>query len=157
MTPLALERGLELQHEAEPGLTVIGDQTRMMQLLVNLIDNALAHTPSGGRVLVTAFRDMSSIVLEVLDTGTGISPEHLPHVFERFYRGDRNGPSRRSGAGLGLSLCLSIVRAHGGDIHIANKPGRGTQVTVRLPLRMGMLDSPGSKSSRELAGQAGNR
>jgi len=157
MTPLALERGLELQHEAEPGLTVIGDQTRMMQLLVNLIDNALAHTPFGGRVLVRTSRDISSVVIEVLDTGTGISPEHLPHVFERFYRADRTGRSRRPGAGLGLSLCLSIVRAHGGDIRIASKPGRGTQVTVRLPLATDVLDSPGSKPSRELAGQAGNR
>jgi heavy metal sensor kinase len=134
MTPLASERGVFLRQDAEEGLVLTGDQTRLMQLLVNLIDNALAHTPAGGKVLVALFRDSECAVLEVMDTGAGIRPEHIPHVFERFYRGDRDGRAQRPGAGLGLSLCQSIARAHGGDIHIASQPGKGTQVTVRLPL-----------------------
>jgi heavy metal sensor kinase len=153
MLPLAAERGVLLRQDAEDGLVLTGDQTRLMQLLVNLIDNALAHTPSGGKILVAVFRDVHCAVLEVMDTGSGIRPEHLPHVFERFYRGDRDGRVQRPGAGLGLSLCLSIARAHGGDIQIASQPGKGTQVKVRLPLASAMDDSA-PKPRRDLVGNA---
>ncbi len=156
MTPLASERGIVLKHDTRHGLEVVGDQTRLMQLLVNVIDNALTHTPLGGKVQVALFRDSESAVLEVRDTGTGIRPEHLPHVFERFYRGDRDGRSPRSGAGLGLSLCLSIARAHGGDIHIASQVGKGTQVTVRLPLAPG-AQANANKPAREVASTASTR
>jgi len=152
MAPLASERGVTLRPDTEHGLMLVGDQTRLMQLLVNLIDNAFAHTPRGGKVLVAVFRDAESAVFDVMDTGTGIPPEHLPHVFERFYRGDRDGRSPRSGAGLGLSLCLSIAQAHGGDIHIASQPGKGTHVTVRLPLAIGSQRN-GSTIVREIAGE----
>lgn len=134
MKPLADERGIALQDDARTGVMLFGDQTRLMQLLINLIDNALAHTPSGGSVRVVVRCDQGAAIFEVQDTGTGIKPEHLPHVFERFYRGDRDGRAPRGGAGLGLSLCLSIARAHGGDIQIVSQPGRGTRATVRLPL-----------------------
>lgn len=134
MAPLASERGIELRARTRDSLEVDGDQTRLMQLLVNLVDNALTHTPTGGQVVVSAFREVESLVLQVTDTGCGIPAEHLPHVFERFFRGDRDGRSERAGAGLGLSLCLSIARAHGGDIRIESQPGKGTRVTVRLPL-----------------------
>ena len=138
MAPLASERGVALRQDAQQDLVLVGDQTRLMQLLLNLIDNALAHTPAGGQILVRVFRDSGSAVFEVVDSGTGIRPEHVPHVFERFYRADRAERPHRPGAGLGLSLCLSIARAHGGDIHIASQPGKGTRVAVRLPvLRLG--------------------
>jgi signal transduction histidine kinase len=73
-------------------------------------------------------------LLLVRDTGSGIAPEHLPHVFERFFRADRDRSRDGSGAGLGLALCLSIARAHGGDIRIDSDAGNGTRVAVRLPL-----------------------
>jgi len=156
MTPLASELDVFLRQDAEEGLLIIGDQTRLMQLLVNLIDNALAHTPTGGSVLVALFRDSECAVLEVMDTGTGIPHEHIPHVFERFYRGDRDGRAQRPGAGLGLSLCLSIARAHGGDIHIASQMGKGTQVTVRLPLASA-ASGMASKAPRVLVSTASQR
>jgi signal transduction histidine kinase len=115
----------------------MGDQTGLTQLLVNLVENALIHTPPGGDVVVSAFGQSGSTFLRVTDTGSGIPPEHLPHVFERFFRGGRDGHRADRGAGLGLSLCESIARAHGGDIHIESEPGIGTRVTVRLPLAPG--------------------
>jgi heavy metal sensor kinase len=131
MLPLAEEHGVRLSSGAVDGLYVSGDQTRLTQLLVNLVENALGHTPPGGFIEVLAFADGGSAVVQVADTGSGIPTEYLPHVFERFFRGDRDG---HRGAGLGLSLCLAIARAHGGDIRIASKVGKGTQVAVRLPL-----------------------
>jgi heavy metal sensor kinase len=134
MAPLADVRGIRLRAEAEESLVLDGDQTRLTQLLVNLLENALEHTPPGGDVVVSACQQSRYAVLQVADTGSGIAAEHLPHVFERFYRAERDGRRASSGAGLGLSLCQSIARAHGGDIRIDSNPCRGTCVTVGLPL-----------------------
>jgi signal transduction histidine kinase len=150
MAPLAADRGIELKASAAESISLIGDQTRLTQLLVNLIENSLTHTPPGGEVLVTADTDNGSAVLQVADTGTGIPPEHLPHVFERFFRGDRDRRRDRAGAGLGLSLCLSIARAHGGDIRIDSVMGTGTRATVRLPLAP--REPTRMTDARELAG-----
>jgi heavy metal sensor kinase len=149
MGPFAEQRGVQLHAEVEDAVFVLGDQTRLTQLMVNLVDNALANTPPSGEVLVSAFREKGSAVLQVTDTGTGIDPEHLPHIFERFFRGDRDRPRERGGAGLGLSLCLSIARAHGGDIHIDSEIGKGTRATVRLPLTRSEAD--GALNVREAA------
>jgi heavy metal sensor kinase len=135
MAPLATERGIALSATCgDDSVGLLGDQTRLTQLLVNLVDNALAHTPPGGQVVLHADKDNGCAVLRVVDTGTGIAAEHLPHVFERFYRGDRDRRREGGGAGLGLSLCLSIARAHGGDVRIESETGKGTRATVRLPL-----------------------
>jgi heavy metal sensor kinase len=133
MRPLARKHNVHLDVGSVESVSVVGDQTRLMQLLVNLIDNALVHTDDGGYVLVSIVEEAEAVVLSVKDTGSGIAPEHLPHVFERFFRGERDSVSERSGAGLGLALCLSIARAHGGNIAIESEPGQGTLVTVRLP------------------------
>jgi two-component system, OmpR family, sensor kinase len=132
---LAAERGVRLAVGAEPGIVVHGDESRLMQLIVNLVDNAIAHTPSGTNVTVDVAmeRDGSTAVLSVRDTGLGIAPEHLPHLFERFYRAD---PARAAGAlGLGLAISRSIVEAHGGRIEAESRPGRGSTFTVKLPGR----------------------
>jgi heavy metal sensor kinase len=134
MRSLAAERGVNLEMRVEQSPVVIGDQTRLMQLLINLIDNALGHTPAGGTVRISSDARAASAVIKVTDTGCGIASEHLPHVFERFFRGDRDTFRQRAGAGLGLALCLSIARAHGGDIHITSEVSHGTEVTVRLPI-----------------------
>ena len=136
MQSLADDRAVALEAQVDDGIDVIGDQTRLTQLMVNLVDNALAHTPPGGRVLVGVRATRDTAVIEVIDTGTGIPAEVLPRVFERFFRGerDRDRSCPHGGAGLGLSLCLSIARAHGGDIDLESTPATGTRATVRLPL-----------------------
>jgi len=133
MSPLALERGVQLRHDADADLGVIGDQTRIMQLVVNLVDNALAHTSSGGRVLLSAFRDSDTAVLEVVDSGSGIPPEHLPHVFERFHRARNVDDRRFAGMGLGLFIARGIVEQHGGRIWVESRPGDGSTFCVALP------------------------
>ena len=120
-----------------------------MQLLVNLTDNALSHTPAGGRVLVEVGEHSGAARINVRDTGIGIAPELLPHVFERFFRGDRDKLHDRAGAGLGLALCLSIARAHGGDMRIESVLSKGTEVVVQLPLAS--TSALGAVQPRDLA------
>jgi signal transduction histidine kinase len=153
MSPNAATRKISLSVATEAGIDALGDQTRLTQLLVNLVDNALAHTPAGGRVELSASRDGGHAVLQVTDTGTGIAAEDLPHVFQRFFRahGDRSRES--GGAGLGLALCQSIAQAHGGEIKLESEPGRGTRVTVRLP-RAATSVIPLELGKQRQAGQA---
>ncbi len=126
--------GLEVE-KLEP-LVVQGDATYLWQVVNNLLDNAIKYTPAPGRVRVTLTEEApGTAVLRVADSGLGIAPADLPHVFERFYRGDK-GRGRRGaarGTGLGLSICQSIVAAHRGTISVTSTPGQGTTVTVRLP------------------------
>jgi two-component system sensor histidine kinase BaeS len=117
-------------------VAVRGDGHRLRQVVNNLLDNAIKFTPAGGRVTLELRRDgaRGAAVLSVADTGAGIDAEDLPHVFERFYRGDKaRGRGRQGGTGLGLSICQSIVTAHGGSIDVHSAPGAGTEVIVRLP------------------------
>ena len=115
------------------GLEVTGDADRLGQVLRNLISNALRHTPAGGRVTVSVGRSGERVLLEVADTGTGISPEDLPHVFDRFYRGDKSRSRRGGGAGLGLAIARQLVIAHGGEIAAESTLGAGTTFRVTLP------------------------
>lgn len=101
-------------------------------LLANLLLNAVQHTPPGGRA-TAAISASTEIALEVRDTGSGIAPEDLPHLFERFWRGDRSRARTTGGAGLGLSICKAIVDSCGGTISVASRVGEGTCVTVKLP------------------------
>ena len=103
---------------------------RGFALLSNLVLNAVQHSSPGQKVLVSLTTPRKSVMLEVVDTGTGISPEALPHLFERFYREDRSRSRDTGGTGLGLSICKSIVEAAGGSISLESEPGRGTRVTV---------------------------
>ncbi|HSK24402.1 MAG TPA: HAMP domain-containing sensor histidine kinase [Egicoccus sp.] len=112
---------------------VYGDRDRLGQVLTNLLTNALAHTSAGGRIEVAVRTDHDEVVVEVRDDGAGIAPEHLPHLFDRFYRAD---PSRRRGRGSGIGLTISraIAHAHGGDIEASSAgPGRGATFVLRLP------------------------
>jgi signal transduction histidine kinase len=133
MTSLAEDRGVGLEAWPTHGVIVEGDQPRLMQLLVNLVENALKHTPSGGLVRITAVAapDLHTAVLSVQDTGSGISPQDLPHIFERFYRVD---PGRAAGGtGLGLAISRWIVEAHGGRIEVDSQLGVGSTFRVWLP------------------------
>jgi two-component system, OmpR family, sensor kinase len=132
-TPAAEAAGVDLElAAADSGPEVEGDAGRLAQVLRNLLSNALRHTPRGGRVAVGVERAGGWARLQVADTGSGIAPEDVPHVFDRFYRGDRS--RGRGGAGLGLAIARQLVAAHGGRIEVASPPGAGATFTVTLPL-----------------------
>jgi heavy metal sensor kinase len=134
LQPLAQARSVELTGGVADDLVVEGDQTRLTQLLTNLVDNALKYTPDGGRATVSVERERGMAKLVVRDTGVGIAAEHLPHLFERFYRADDARSRTNGGAGLGLAICKWVVDMHRGQIEVGSTPGTGTTFTVRLPL-----------------------
>jgi signal transduction histidine kinase len=104
-------------------------------VLVNLLDNALAHTPPGGEIEVGCRPAGDQVRLWVRDTGEGIPPEHQERVFDRFYRIDQGRARERGGIGLGLSICKTIAEAHGGTITISTPSGGGTRVELLLPVK----------------------
>jgi len=128
---VAEDKHIEVSTNVETGLTVPADSRRLGQVLANLVDNAIKYTPSGGRVTVSARRDDSVVRFEVADTGIGIAPNDLPHIWDRLYRGDQSRAER--GLGLGLSLVRAIVVAHGGTVDVEAEPGRGSKFIVKLP------------------------
>jgi signal transduction histidine kinase len=133
------ERGLTLEHRlAEPGSTVLVDQERMTQVLTNLVANAIQYTPEGGIVVVsTGEREADGRVwatVTVADTGMGIPEGELPHVFERFFRGEQPQHLQLSGTGLGLAIAKEIVELHGGRVVVESEVDAGTTFTVWLPL-----------------------
>ena len=116
--------------------SVWADPQRLAQVLGNLIENALRHTPPGGRVDVSARANHDELTVRVADTGEGIPAEHLPHLFERFYRVDASRNRDHGGAGIGLAIAKALVEAHGGHVTATSDgPGRGTAFTISLPLR----------------------
>ncbi len=127
----AESRGISLVLTGPAGIVVDADRTRLEQVAANLIDNAVKYTPSGGAVTVEVVREGSAAVLRVRDTGAGISPGELPHIWDRLFRGDASRSAR--GLGLGLSLVKAIVEAHGGRVSASSEPGRGSTFEVRLP------------------------
>jgi signal transduction histidine kinase len=133
VTPLAAAKGLALTTEIAPGVTVAGDRDRLRQLGLILLDNAIRYTPAG-TVTVRLRGDGAAAALSVEDTGVGIAPEHLPHIFERFYRTDAARSPTDGGAGLGLAIARWIAEAHGGTFIVTSTVGRGSVFTVRLPV-----------------------
>lgn len=132
-----LARGkVQLRLEEIDQVLVCGDPDRLKQVLVNLIGNAINYTPSGGEVVVSLGKQANRARLTVSDTGPGIPPEDLPHIFERFYRGEKSRTRSRDGKGFGLGLSIAywIVRNHGGLIEVASRQPQGTTFTVWLPL-----------------------
>jgi signal transduction histidine kinase len=113
---------------------VNADATRVGQVLRNLLANAATHTPAGGRIEVAARAADGVVTVSVRDTGPGIAAEHLPRVFERFYRADPSRARATGGAGLGLAIVKGIVEAHGGTVAAASPPGEGLTVRFTLPV-----------------------
>jgi len=132
--PLAAEGGLEVSLNAGPVVSVRADEDLMLQLVLNLLDNAIKYTPSGGRVTAAWSADDVRATLVVSDTGPGIPPEHRDRIFDRFYRVDDARSRESGGAGLGLSICRWIAHAHGGSIRIDDGPEGGSAFSVSLPL-----------------------
>ncbi len=116
---------------------VLADRERIHQVLFNLLDNAVRFTPAGGRVEVSASSDNGNCEIRVKDTGVGIAPEHMPRLFERFYRVDPARSQKDGGTGIGLAIARSVVEAHGGHIRAESQVGRGTVFTFDLPVASG--------------------
>jgi len=139
-TASALVKGQRLTLTTRDEVMVHGDGDRLVQVMLILIDNALRHTPAGGSVELRVGRavdereDIPCALIEVEDTGQGISVDHLPHLFQRFYRIETARSRPSGGTGLGLSIALAIVRGHHGWIDVETAPDRGTTFSVWLPL-----------------------
>lgn len=111
------------------------DRQRLTQVLGNLLDNALRHTPAGGHISLTAERSGEDVVFTVADDGEGIAAQHLPHIFERFYRADSARDRGRGGSGIGLAIAKALTEAHGGHIAVVSRgPGCGSTFTVTVPI-----------------------
>jgi heavy metal sensor kinase len=133
LSVLAQDEGIHLQAEYQPVPPLMADASQLKQALINLLDNALRHTPSGGTIIVRVDSLDTSIRLSVADTGPGIDSQHLPHLFERFYRVDQARDRQSGGTGLGLAIVKEIVEAHGGQIRAHSRVGTGTTFTIMLP------------------------
>ncbi|HXY37704.1 MAG TPA: ATP-binding protein [Planctomycetaceae bacterium] len=147
LRPLAEKRGIALELDLESA-GLVADQDRISQVVTNLLTNAIRYNHDNGRVMVTTRSSKSDVVLSVADTGIGIGPEHLPHIFERFYRVDKARSRKDGGIGLGLAICKSIVEAHGGQISVTSSAEGATQFEVRLPKR-GALVHDETRQSEE--------
>jgi two-component system sensor histidine kinase ResE len=134
-----LEKQVTLETSAAPDVEEIWcDPARLEQALQNLVANALRHTPEGGQITLVAERAGEGVCLIVRDTGPGVPEEHLPRIFDRFYKTDasRTDPYWKSGSGLGLSIVKAIVERHGGTVSAANIPAGGAEFTITLPPRV---------------------
>ncbi|MBE7498384.1 MAG: HAMP domain-containing protein [Verrucomicrobiaceae bacterium] len=132
---LAAERQMIIQHEdttTEP-LSVNGDRVALERVIFNLVENAVRYSPTGENVTVRVSKTTPWIEIQIIDTGGGIAPEHLPHLFERFYRVDKARSRTHGGSGLGLSIVKALVEAHGGSVSVSSEVGHGSTFTVRLP------------------------
>jgi signal transduction histidine kinase len=133
MRLLAEENGIDIDHSGLRPAIVNGDPARLQQIIVNLMDNALRYTPRGGRVALRTGTDQLGTILEIADTGIGIPPEALPHVFDRFFRVDMARGRDQGGGGLGLSIVKSICQLYGATIDVHSAPGQGTRFHMHFP------------------------
>jgi two-component system phosphate regulon sensor histidine kinase PhoR len=136
----AAERGVALRNEVGEGVFVHADARRLEQMLTNLADNAVKFSREGGEVRVAHVRAAGRDRITVADAGEGIAPEHLPRIFERFYRVDKARSRALGGTGLGLAIVKHLARAHGGEARVASTPGEGSIFTIELPQQEGMKD-----------------
>jgi two-component system sensor histidine kinase BaeS len=143
--PQAIAKDIVLGTDLPTDLPQVdGDPERIGQVLRNLISNAVAHTPQGGKILVAAKARDGQVAVAVQDTGAGIAPEHLPFVFDRFYRADASRARQTGGAGLGLAIVKQLVLAHGGTVDVTSEPGQGSTFTFTLPIEPRYPPSPDS-------------
>ncbi|GAA2800320.1 HAMP domain-containing sensor histidine kinase [Kitasatospora paracochleata] len=133
----ATANGLDISLDATPHLDLVADSDRLRQVLGNLVSNAVRHTPPGGHITLACRGDRDTVEITVVDTGTGIDPDDLVHVFDRFWRAEKSRSRRTGGSGLGLAIARQLVHAHGGTIDAASTLGEGTTMTLRLPRHSG--------------------
>jgi signal transduction histidine kinase len=154
LAPLAAARGLTLEASAPPGLVVPADPQRLRQVVLNLAGNAVKFTERGG-VWLEASRGSAGVDIVVADTGIGIAPEALPHVFDEFRQADDGASRRYQGSGLGLAIVRRLVRLHGGVIAVVSEPGAGSTFTVTLPADGVAAGSPNGSATG--AGRGGRQ
>ncbi|CAN5551248.1 heavy metal sensor histidine kinase [soil metagenome] len=130
----ATEAGVSIDVKVDGPLPVKINRTLFQRAVGNLLDNSIKHTPAGGKITVGAARNNGTLEIDVADTGIGIPPEHLPHVFDRLYRVANDRSKNTGGAGLGLAIVRSIAASHGGSVKIASQEGGGTRVTIAIPV-----------------------
>jgi heavy metal sensor kinase len=146
MGELATANGVALKVGSLSPCRITGDPDGLRRLLFNLLDNAIKYTPEGGQVDVQCECRTSSAELTIADSGIGIPSEHIPHIFERFYRVDPARSREAGGTGLGLSICQVIAKSHGGTIRLESNTDKGTRVIVTLPLMRGETSADGQQS-----------
>jgi two-component system, OmpR family, phosphate regulon sensor histidine kinase PhoR len=130
----AKAKGVTLDTAVEPGAqSIYADRTALEQILLNLVENAIRHTGEGGRITIRTLREGDGVSLSVGDTGSGIAPEHLPRIFERFYRADSGRSREAGGTGLGLAIVRHLVQAHGGSVRAESVVGAGTTIRIFFP------------------------
>jgi two-component system phosphate regulon sensor histidine kinase PhoR len=134
VTPAATSKGIALETEfASDAQTVYADRTALEQIMLNLVENALRYTGEGGRITIRTVRQHNGVTLSLSDTGSGIPPEHLPRIFERFYRADSGRSRDAGGTGLGLAIVRHLVEAHGGSVTAESELGAGTTIRIFFP------------------------
>jgi signal transduction histidine kinase len=132
---LAARHDVKLDGSVAPGVDLVYvDAQKIGRVLANLVSNALRHTPAGGTVQIRASAEAEGVQVEVRDSGEGIGPEDVAHIFEQFYRGDKSRSRDTGGSGLGLAIAKGIVEAHGGQIAAESMPGEGARLFFTLPL-----------------------
>jgi two-component system, OmpR family, sensor kinase len=134
MRLLAEEKHIHLDCNGAEAVEVDADPARLKQVVVNLLDNAIKYTPESGRVSISVMKQDGRAVFEIADTGIGISPDDLPHIFDRFYRADKARSRQMGGTGLGLSIVRSICLAHDGQVKVESIEGQGSVFHIELPL-----------------------
>src|SRR3989344_4201311 len=129
---MATSKHITVEGVVEQNITILGKQDKLYRAMLNLIDNAIKYTPTPGKVTLSLHKKGSKAMIYVKDTGIGIAPVDLPHIFERFYRGSK--ADKVFGSGLGLAIVLGVIKAHRGTIEANSKIGKGTTITIALPL-----------------------
>ncbi|HIS95671.1 MAG TPA: HAMP domain-containing protein [Candidatus Ventricola gallistercoris] len=135
LKPLAQTRDQEIKMQIADSCEMFADPGKLAQVCYNIIENAIKYTPNGGTVTVSLHKSGRDAVLDISDTGVGIPPEDLPHIFDRFYRVDKARSRDTGGTGLGLSIVKQIVRLHAGSVNVQSEVGKGTTFTVQLPVK----------------------
>jgi signal transduction histidine kinase len=131
---LGREKRINVQASGE-SVTLLGDRDRLKEALLAIVDNAVRHSPAGGTIRLSLAADEQGVIITVIDEGPGIAPEHLPYIFDRFYRVDAGRSRREGGSGLGLAIARAIVHAHGGDIQVSSGEQGGAVFEISLPVR----------------------
>jgi two-component system phosphate regulon sensor histidine kinase PhoR len=125
---------ISFQTSLSENMIMTGDKTKLRELFLNLLENAIKYNKPGGEINLSLTRAAETAQIKIQDTGIGIAPEHLPHIFERFYRVNASHSNGKTGSGLGLAICKHIVEMHNGKIEVESKLGGGSTFTVVLPL-----------------------